>query len=153
MPRTGFGAALLAVLLASGCSLFGKGDGKPPTVEVTVSAGDRLNPDESGSSLPTNVRIYLLKAPGKGELAEFSDLYQRDKEVLGDELVLVDQLVLSPGEVAVRKLSPEKGAGAVLVMGVFRKPVGQTWRSVVVLPQGKDAKLSFQAADYRIERR
>ena len=153
MPRTGLGAALLAVLMASGCFLFGKGDGKPPTVEVTVTAADRLNPDESGSSLPTIVRIYLLKAPGKGEVAEFSDLYQRDKELLGEELVLVEQMVLSPGEIATRKLAPEKAAGAVLVMGVFRKPVGQTWRSVAVLPQGKDVKLSFQAADYRIERR
>lgn len=153
MPRKGFVAATLAVLLASGCSLFGMGGSKPPTVEVTVVAGDRLNPDESGSSLPTIVRIYLLRVPGKGEVAEFSDLYQRDKELLGDELVMVEQLVLSPGETASRRLTPERGAGAILVMGVFRKPVGQTWRTVAVLPQGKDAKLVFQAADYRIERR
>lgn len=153
MPRTGFGALAVAVLLSSsGCFLFGK-DGKPPTVEVTVTAGDRLNPDESGSSLPTNVRIYFLKSAGKAEVAEFADLYQRDKEVLGEELVAMEQLVLSPGETATRKLAPEKGAGAVLVMGVFRKPVGMTWRALAVLPQGKDARLSFQAADYRIERR
>jgi type VI secretion system VasD/TssJ family lipoprotein len=67
--------------------------------------------------------------------------------------VLVDQFVLSPGETATRKLTPEREAGAVLVMGLFRKPSAMTWRAVAILPSGKNTRLEFTASDYRIERR
>jgi type VI secretion system protein VasD len=141
----------LSLLLAS-CSLFG-GDSYPATVEVTVRASDRLNPDESGQSLPTVIRLYLLKSHAKLEAADFDDLYRRAKELLGEDLVAVEELVLSPGDTATRRLAPEKAARALAVVGIFRRPVGGNWRSVVELPKERSARLSFQVDGYRVEAR
>jgi len=144
--------ALAALLALNGCSLFG-GESAPAPVAVTVTAGARLNPDDSGQSLPTVIRIYQLKAASKAEGAMFEDLYRRDKEVLGEDLLQVDEVVLSPGETARKTVAGDKGARAVMVLGVFRRPSGNGWRIITELQKGKAAPLEFRAEDYRIERR
>lgn len=143
---------LLAVA-AAGCGLLGSGETQAPPVEVTVQASDRLNPDETGQSLPTLIRIFLLKSQGKAEAADFDDLYRRPKEALGEDLVQMDEIVLSPGDTGVRRLAGDKAARALLVMGVFRRPMAGAWRSVTLLPPGKVVRLAFRAEEYRIDRR
>jgi type VI secretion system protein VasD len=145
-------AALLTLLALNGCSLFG-GESTPAPVEVTVTAAARLNPDDSGQSLPTIIRIYQLKAASKAEGAMFEDLYRRDKELLGEDLLQVDEVVLSPGETVRKAVAGDKGARAVMVLGVFRRPSGNGWRIITELQKGKSAPLDFRAEDYRIERR
>jgi type VI secretion system protein VasD len=147
------GTALAPVLLLAGCSLFGGEASYPTTVEVAVQASDRLNPDESGQSLPTMIRLYLLKSPGKLEAADFDDLYRRAKELLGEDLVAVEEFVLSPGDRVTRRLAPEKAARALAVVGIFRRPVGGNWRAVVDLPKETSARLSFHVDGYRVEGR
>jgi type VI secretion system protein VasD len=144
--------ALLALLVLEGCSLFGGGDATPAPLDVTVTAGSRLNPDDGGQSLPTVIRIYLLKASSKAGAAQFEDLYRRDKEVLGEDLIQVDEMVLSPGGTARRTVPGDKGARALMVVGVFRRPVGATWRIIAELQKGASAPLHFRAEEYRIER-
>ncbi len=149
-----FGApalALVAALALNGCGLFG-GERAPAPVDVTVTAGARLNPDDAGQSLPTVVRIYQLKGTSKAENAQYEDIYRRDKEALGDDLLQVDEVVLSPGDTARKTVPGDKGARAVMVVGVFRKPSGNGWRIITELPKGKAAPLQFRAEDYRIER-
>jgi type VI secretion system protein VasD len=145
-------AAALAVLALNGCGLFG-GETTPAPVDLTVTAAARLNPDDSGQSLPTVIRVYQLKATSRAEAAQFEDIYRRDKEVLGEDLLQVDEVVLSPGETARKTVASDKGARAVMVVGVFRKPSGNGWRIITELAKGKAAHLQFRAEDYRIERR
>jgi type VI secretion system protein VasD len=133
-----------------GCSLFG-GEKTPEPVEVTISAASRLNPDDGGQSLPTVVRLYLLKATSKAGAAQFEDLYRRDKEVLGEDLIQVEELVLSPGDTVRRTLPGDKAARALMVVGVFRRPAGVGWRAIAELPKGGGGKHRFRAEDYRIE--
>lgn len=147
------GAVAASLLALHGCSLFGGGDTTPGPVDVTVTAAARLNPDDGGQSLPTVIRIYQLKAASKAEAAQFEDIYRRDKEVLGEDLLQVDELVLSPGETARKTVSGDKGARAVMVVGVFRRPSGNAWRIITELQKGKAPPMAFRAEDYRIERR
>ncbi len=146
--------AAVALLALNGCGLFGGGGEKAPApVDVTVTAGARLNPDDAGQSLPTVIRIYQLKSASRAEGAQFEDLYRRDKEVLGDDLLQVDEVVLSPGETVRKTVPGDKGARAVMVVGVFRRPAGNGWRYIAELPPGKSAPIQLRAEDYRIERR
>jgi type VI secretion system protein VasD len=147
------GAALAPALLLAGCSLFGGEASYPATVEVAVQASDRLNPDESGQSLPTVIRLYLLKSPAKLEAADFDDLYRRAKELLGEDLVSVEELVLSPGDKVTRRLAPEKAARALAAVAIFRRPVGGNWRAVVELPKETSVRLAFYFDGYRVEGR
>lgn len=144
-------AAALGLLVLEGCSLFG-GDGAPAPLDVTVEAGARLNPDDSGQSLPTVVRIYLLKATSKASAAQYEDIYRRDKEALGEDLVQVDEVVLSPGDTVRRTIPGDKAARALMVVGVFRRPAGTGWRAIVDLPKGGGGPQRFRAEEYRIER-
>lgn len=143
--------AAVALLALEGCFLFG-GESAPQPLEVTVAAGSRLNPDDAGQSLPTVFRLYLLKATSKAEAAQFEDLYRRDKEVLGEDLIQVDEVVLSPGDMVRKTLPGDKAARALMVVGVFRKPAGTQWRIIAGLPKGGSGRQHFRAEDYRIER-
>ena len=61
-------AGALLVAVSTGCALFSKGGESPPSpFDVTVTAAQRLNPDDGGESLPTLVRLYQLKSAGKLE--------------------------------------------------------------------------------------
>jgi type VI secretion system VasD/TssJ family lipoprotein len=155
MRRTMGRAVALAVALGLplGCAWFGGGKDEPSPVEVTIAAAPRLNPDERGESLPTMFRVYLLGSAAKAESASYEDLYRGVKEALGDDVIAGDELVLSPGETGTKKLSGEKPAHALLVVGVFRRPSGTSWREIVPIERGRPRAVTFRAEDYRVERR
>lgn len=158
MGRALRAAPALACALAfgiCGCSMVGGGKGggdKPTSVDVTLSAAERLNPDESGASLPTMVRLYLLASAAKAEAASYEDLY-RGADALGADVLAADELVVSPGEAARKRIAAEKPARALLVVGVFRKPTGTSWRAIVPIEKGKPREVTLRIEEYRVERR
>jgi type VI secretion system protein VasD len=155
MRRRIWGTAALAatLVLTAGCAWFGGGKDEPSPVEVTIAAGQRLNPDERGDALPTMFRVYLLGSAAKAEAASYEDLYRGVKEALGEDVIAGDELVLSPGETATKRLVGDKPARALLVLGVFRRPSGTSWREIVPIERGRPRAVTFRAEDYRVERR
>jgi type VI secretion system VasD/TssJ family lipoprotein len=149
----GTAALCLAAALPAGCAWFGGGEDKPSPVEVTIATEQRLNPDERGEPLPTMFRIYLLGSAAKAEAASYEDLYRGVKEALGEDVLAGDEVVLSPGETATKRLMGEKPARALLVLGVFRRPSGTSWREIVPIERGQPRAVTFRAEDYRVERR
>jgi type VI secretion system protein VasD len=148
-------AALALVMVVSGCSLLPGGGGETPRpVRLTVVAGERLNPDDEGRSLPTAVRVLQVGSTAKASAAEMLDLVRDPKATLGDDLLGVEELQVQPGERIERTLAREKGARALLVVGLFRRPTGLAWRQLVELPaEGREATLTLAIDEYRIERR
>jgi type VI secretion system protein VasD len=66
-------------------------------IEFLVEAD--INPDESGVASPLFVRMYELKAEKIMKKADFIDIFERDKEVLGADLVGMHKLKpFRPGE-------------------------------------------------------
>jgi len=155
MRRRFSGVTALAVVLtgSGGCAWFGGGDDKPSPVDVTITAGQRLNPDERGEALPTMFRLVLLGSAAKAEGASYEDLYRGTKEALGEDVLAADEVVLSPGETTTRRIVGEKPARALLVLGVFRRPSGTSWREIVPIERGRPRAVAFRAEDYRVERR
>lgn len=155
MRRRNWGTAALALTLAvpTGCAWFGGGEEKPSPIDVTIAAERRLNPDERGEALPTMFRVVLLGSAAKAEAASYEDLYRGAKESLGEDVLAVDELVLSPGETATKRLIGEKPARALLVYGVYRRPAGTSWREIVPIERGRPRAVTFRAEDYRVERR
>ena len=102
--------------------------------------------------MPTSLRIYQLRSAEKVEPAEFDQLYRKEKETLGDTLLRVDEITISPGDV-VRKLLPrEPGARALAAVAVVRRPSGTRWRAIEPLPEGGAPRLAFAVEEYRVER-
>ena len=138
---------------------------EPPPISVLLEASDRLNPDDRGNSLSTIVQVLQLKDIRRLEAAESQDVYQRPKEVLEEDLIASDELTLEPGQTLTRQLSRDPKANFIVVLGVFRRPAGQVWRSIQRLPEitpelcdaakkpGRLPPLHFYLEDYRVEAR
>lgn len=136
---------------------------QPPPVSLQLAAGERLNPDDQGRSLPTSIQILQLKDARRLEAADFQDVWQRPKEVLAEDLLSVDALTLEPAQSVERQVTRDPKAEYLVVVGVFRRPAGQVWRAVARLPQvrpedcgperkgaSRETALRFLAEDYRI---
>ncbi len=146
--------AAVSLLSLAGCFLWSSGESAPAPFRITMRASSRLNPDEHGEPLPTAVRVYQLKSSTKFEAAEFDDVYRRDKAVLGEDMVQVDEIVLAPGREQTKTFERDKAAKVVAVVAVVRRPTGSSWRSIVELPSsGRQADLTFTIEDYRVERK
>ncbi|WP_224363347.1 type VI secretion system lipoprotein TssJ [Hyalangium versicolor] len=139
---------------------------EPPPISVLLEASERLNPDDRGSSLSTIVQVLQLKDIRRLEASEFQDVWQRPKEVLEDDLIATDELTLEPGQTLTRQLARDPKATFVVVLGLFRRPAGQVWRSIQRLPEvtpelcaavkkpgAKPPPLYFYLEDYRVEAR
>ncbi len=149
--RRGTWAVVALVMSAGGCAFFRGADG-PTAVDVTLTAAPRLNPDELGQPLPTVFRIQLLGSTSKAESASYEDLYRSGKDALGEDLLAIEEVVLSPGETVKKKIVSEKAARALLVVGIFRKPAGTSWRVIVPMERGRPRNVEFRAEDYRVDR-
>lgn len=58
-----------------------------------------INPDELGKASPLFIRMYELSSKKMMKKADFIEIYERDKDVLGADLVAVHKLKrLKPGE-------------------------------------------------------
>jgi type VI secretion system protein VasD len=106
----------------------------PDSSSLTIRASDRLNLDPAGRSLPTIVRVYQLRDVGNFELASFDDVWESPEKVLGDSLLSKDEVTVYPNQVLTRAFDRNPEANFVVGVGIFRRSVGNTWRTVLPLP-------------------
>ena len=105
---------VLAVAATSGCTALNTKVGgvfKLDTdLKLTFNADADINPDDKKRPSPLFLRMYELKATKQFEKANFIDLFERDSEVLGADLVAKQTLKrLKPGDERTDKfiLKPE----------------------------------------------
>lgn len=106
----------------------------PSSSSLTIRGSEQLNPDADGRSLPTIVRVYQLRDIGSFEIASFEEVWQRPEAVLGDSLLSKDEVTLYPSQVVTRSFDRNPAANFVVAVGIFRRAVGNTWRTVMPLP-------------------
>jgi type VI secretion system protein VasD len=125
--------------LSAGCAkLFGP---KPTQAAVELHAASTLNPDDSGRPSPLRLRLYELKSVSAFNSADFNSLYQHDKEVLGGDLVVLEEIQVQPGmqKSFTRTLGPDSKFLAVLAP--YRKIEQAGWRASIEVPAGKTTPL------------
>ena len=127
--------ALLAALLGlSGCSALSPYSDMTK-LDLTLNGSDELNPDLNGRPSPIVLRLIELKHPVAFETADFFSLYQRPKEVLAPDLVVLEELELRPGETRELKLSVQKDSRYVGVLAAYRDLPESNWRVVIPLQE------------------
>lgn len=154
LPRPERRAALLlgVALLAASC-------GAPPPkpvvtpVSLNLSASADANPDARGRPSPLTVRVYVLKAPGPFEGADFFSLFDKDQATLGAELVKREELLLRPGESKKLEFTLEPDAKNIAVLAAYRDLERARWRDVKALEVGKpnNFNVNLAARQVRIE--
>jgi len=106
----------------------------PEQGDLLIYATDRLNPDESGRSLPTIVRIYQLTDVSNLQFASFEQVWRDPEGILGDTLVKAEEITIYPGQHAYRAFERDATANYLVGVAIVRRPVGVSWRSVLELP-------------------
>lgn len=97
------GLGLMLVLSVSACSSLnsavGGVFGADTDLTLSFKVDSDINPDENRIPSPLFVRMYELKSPKLFKKANFIDIYEQDKEILGADFVNVQKLKrLKPGE-------------------------------------------------------
>lgn len=143
------GLMALALLLA-GCSALSPYS-ELTKLQLTLDAGDQLNPDLNGRPSPIVVRLFELKHPVAFEHADFFSLYERAKESLAPDLVVSEELELRPGEQLALRLSVQPGSRYVGVLAAYRDLEQTQWRYVIqIAPQAlTSADLTLDQAGIR----
>ncbi|MFP5350924.1 MAG: type VI secretion system lipoprotein TssJ [Gammaproteobacteria bacterium] len=103
LHRTRLTAIAFCIATFAGCSSLNSKVGGALNLDTDVTltfiASKNINPDESGRPSPLFVRVYELKSARQFERANFIDLYERETQVLGAELLGKQTLKpLKPGD-------------------------------------------------------
>lgn len=153
MPRRLDGRLALALLLLAVSGCFLAGPRTPPPFDVVVVGRAYLNPDESGQSLPTVVRIYQLKSAAKLREADFAAVYRNPKEGLGEDLLAMEEVVLAPNATERRRLDRKPEARALAAVAIFRRASGAAWRAIAELPPDAPGPFTFVLEGSKVEQR
>ena len=139
----------LAVIAAS-CS------SPPPkpvvtAVSINLVASADANPDARGRASPLTVRVYVLKAPGPFEGADFFSLYDKDQATLGAEMVKREELLLKPGESRKLEFTLEPDAKNIAVLAAYRDLERARWRDLKPLEVGKPNTFTVNLAARQVK--
>ncbi len=133
--------AICYLLVMSGCASTAAGVTKsildkmfepdPSSIESTLLADLKVNPDINGRPSPLVTRFYELKSLSVFNNTDFFTLYEQDVAVLGEELLARDELRFQPGEEkqVSRELQPD--TRFIGVIGAFRDIENATWRKSI----------------------
>lgn len=122
------------IVLVAGLAACAAPPPPPTVVDASISASKDANAGSNGTGEPVAVRIYQLVSPAGFQGAQFFELFDKDKDKLGPDLVKRDDLLLAPGQSKHLVLKPEDRAHAIGVFAGYRDYEHVTWRAVVDIP-------------------
>ncbi len=130
---------LAAALLLSACQ-----SGPPTTVHLTLHAAAGLNPDVAGVPNPVQTHVYMLREQETFTNTDYFQLADKERAVLGADLLGETTETMHPGEQRVLKLPVPAGTKSVGIAVSFRNIDQGTWRAVSVLKGNITADLGEQ---------
>jgi type VI secretion system protein VasD len=100
-------------------------------LKLTFQVSSDINPDDNNRPSPVFVRFYQLKSATAFDKADFIDIYERDKEIFGGDIVNKQTLKpLVPGETRTERLVLEPGTRAIAIYAEFSQYAGSTYKVV-----------------------
>jgi type VI secretion system protein VasD len=110
---------------------------KPCNVQIVtlrIYAADNINPNENENPRPVVVRLYQLKEQMRLQNAGYDEVLFQDKEVLGDDIVKVDEISIFPNDLVEVKFERNKDASVLGGVALFHGPKGQSWKTFYEFP-------------------
>lgn len=127
---------LSALCLLAGCSSLSPFS-TLTKLDLTLIAGDEVNPDLHGRPSPVVVQLIELRHPVAFENADFFSLYDRAEQTLSKDWVSSEELELRPGERHALKLSVQPHSRYVGVLAAYRDLPHVQWRLVLPVVPGQ----------------
>ena len=121
--------AVCGLLVSCGSSKMNMG--------LMLEGTNQLNQSDMGQPVPVTVRIYTLKDRTRFEQATFQELWKKDYEFLGKDLLDRKEITLSPSTSKLIELTvdPEDNEKFIGIMVLFRKYQDGTWRRVIPIKE------------------
>jgi type VI secretion system protein VasD len=136
MKNLRFLSLLCLVALLSGCSSI-------TSVTATLHANKQVNPDLNGRPSPIAVRVYELKSLSVFNSADFFNLFEQDVALLGDEMLMRDELHFQPGETKEINRDLQPDTRYIGVIGAYRDIEDATWRRSIEVEPEEENDLSI----------
>ena len=133
-------AVLLVFLNLQGCSLFKP---VPENYILNITTSANLNPDNEGRSSPLVLRIYELKSPKPFSETDFFDIYDNDKEALGDSLLVKQEMELNPNESRKLEIVLNEKTTHIGLLAAYRDIDKAKWREVIAVNPRKPTGISI----------
>jgi type VI secretion system protein VasD len=138
LALAGFASGALAVVSSAGCSSPPPAVAPKPCdvqmVTLDIYAADNVNPNENGNPRPVVVKLYQLKNDVKMENATYDEILLKDKEILEDEVLKVDELSVFPNDHVQVKFERMKPASTLAAVALFHSPKGNSWKTFYAFP-------------------
>lgn len=152
VPVSSFSAEKILIVLTSallvGCGAAQRTSCPVPEQGAIVFHGsDRQNPDDRGRSLPTVVRVFQLSSIGELERASFQDLWRTPESSLGETLIGMEEVTVYPERRLSWPFERDDSARFLVAMAVVRRPIGESWRSIIELPTPSSVTSCGQVVD------
>ncbi len=149
-------AVVLAALALAACG--NRGGGPPTGFEITVIAGESINPNADNDPSPVVVRLYELKSDQAFRQAEFFQLFDEDQKTLGADMLSREEFEFAPGTTQrITRRSQNPDLAYVGVLAAFRDIEAANWRAVgQVTPQKPNLvtiTLSALSVNMQVERK
>ena len=137
MIRSGRIQKLASIIAVSGLVAACAASGPPEDVVIkgTLQATETVNPDAQGRPSPIVVKVFQLKARDKFELADFFALFDSAEATLGADVLAVEDVMMTPGEVRPYEGAFDPTTRYVGVIGAYRDINQAQWRAVVPMPE------------------
>ena len=130
-------AFMLLLSLLAACAQGPVGPGG--TVHLTFTASPGLNPGPGGTPNPAQVRIYALKSRDKFLNTDYFQLADKDKAILGSDLLFRQDITVRPGATQTIDTTVLPGQQLIGLAVAYRNIDHATWR----LPATLQAAQSF----------
>jgi type VI secretion system protein VasD len=133
------GLGALGAAAAPGCSSAPPAPAAPKPCDVqvvtlSIFAADNINPNDNGNPRPVVIRIYQLQNAMRLANAGYDDILLKDKEVLQDDLMKVDEVSVFPNDLVEVKFERIKEASTLAGVALFHSPKGQSWKTFYAFP-------------------
>lgn len=132
-------ALLMIALVLAGCASTAKRVGVP--YEVKLIAAEDVNPDVHKRPSPIQITLYTLASTRGFEESDFFELQGDPRQVLGEELLKVEQVILRPGQTHVLRGGGDAEARALGVVAAYRDLEHSDWRLTIPLPEARNTNI------------
>ncbi len=100
-------------------------------LKLTFEIASDINPDDYSRPSPVFVRFYQLKSATAFDKADFIDIYERDTEIFGGDIISKQVLKpLSPGVGRTENFVLDPGAKMIAIYAEFSQYPGSTYKVI-----------------------
>ena len=148
--RAALSALVAPLVLAAGCAKPGALARPAPAplpteIVVNIVVAPNVNPDARGRASPMVVRLFELKNLAAFDGADFFALSEKDKDTLGPDLVVREELLLQPGEQRQFRRTLDPATRFIAVVAGYRDIDRARWRASMPVAPNQTTLVTLDA--------